>query len=70
MFIYTVCSLYRYCVVSKTYSPDCRYSNSHHFLLRESRDLIGMYMTLFKGGLSLKVKNSHIHLYFIATKYL
>jgi len=23
-----------------------------------------------KGGLSLKVKNSHIHLYFIATKYL
>ena len=23
----------------------------------------------FKGGLSLKIKNVHIHLYFIATKY-
>ena len=24
----------------------------------------------FKGGLSLKIKNVHIHLYFIATQYL
>jgi len=25
---------------------------------------------LFKGGLSLKINNLHIHLYFIATQYL
>jgi len=26
--------------------------------------------SIFKGGLSLKTKIIHIHLYFIATKYL
>jgi len=44
---------------------------SHLSVLKRLLTMFSQYLFLLvKGGLSLKTKNLHIYLYFIATKYI